>query len=360
MLIITLFNILYIINIPAKKVPSFFCYNASRKKRKEATMGFFGNNADLIRVIYRAEMTAEAIDTSVNEILLNYKTDLSDLNHTKNKDTIQKLGVIASRLQNAESRDRVYKGILPDDVIAFISQAEVIGGIKSSDIIREYAPIKELGEKSLSKIKKKLYFPFGIFLVAVFMFNFLVGEFIPIANAGTIYFSDTAKFVMNNYVYINLAYGGIFGFLFLAIPKKVPLISKVFSEIEGMLALSTIIIFHKLSYSASEMIPLLVTRFKLQKMNPRNREIKGLTAMLYQANYLSDLQASDIRNSGSVTGQLGSVLARVFNEKRESVELLDEILQEAVKNITVLLIAFPIMMMLVVLGALFTGVMALI
>ncbi len=323
-------------------------------------MGMLSNNADLIRVIYRAEITAEAIDSSVSEILDNYKKDLADLNYNKNKATVRKIEIISAKLRNAESRDKVYKGILPDDVVSFISQAEDIGGVKSSDIIREYAPIKELGEKSISKIKKKMMFPFGVFLVAVFMFNFLVGEFIPISKAGTIYFSDTSKFVMNNYLYINLIYGAIFAFLFMAIPKKIPLVKKVFSEIEGMLALSTIIILHKLSYSASEMIPLLVSRFKLQKINPRNREVSGLTEMLYRAEFITDLQASDIRNSGSVTGQLGSVLNRIFEEKRESVLLLDEILQEVIKNITVLLIAVPIVGMLVVLGSLFSGVMALI
>lgn len=323
-------------------------------------MGMLLNNADLIRVIYRAEITAEAIDSSVSEILDNYKKDLADLNYRKNKATVRKIEIISAKLRNAENRDKIYKGILPDDVVSFISQAENIGGVKASDIIREYAPIKELGEKSISKIKKKMMFPFGVFLVAVFMFNFLVGEFIPISEAGTIYFSETSKFIMRNYLYINLAYGAIFAFLFMAIPKKIPLVKKVFSEIEGMLALSTIIILHKLSYSASEMIPLLVSRFKLQKINPRNREVEGLTAMLYRADFITDLQASDIRNSGSVTGQLGSVLNRIFEEKRESVVLLDEILQEVIKNITVLLIAVPIIGMLVVLGSLFSGVMALI
>lgn len=325
-------------------------------------MGIFKSNADLIRVIYRAEITAEAIDSSVSEILLNYKNDLTDLNYNKNKETIKKIGLIATRLQNAEPRDKVYKGILPDDVISFISQGEQIGGIKSSDIIKQYAPIKELGEKSLKKIKQKLYFPFGIFAVATMLFNFLIGEFIPIANAGTIYFSDISKFIMNNFIMINFVYGGFFAFLFLGIPRKMPLIKKVFSEVEGMLALSTIIILHKLSYSATEMIPLLVSRFNLQKINPRNREIAGLTLMLYQAEYISDLQASDIRNSGSVTAKQGlaSVLERIFKEKQESVELLDEVLQEVIKNVTVLLIVVPILGMLSVLGALFTGVMALV
>ena len=323
-------------------------------------MGFLNSNEDLIRIIYRAEITAEAVNTSVSGILENYRADLSELNHNKNREVVKRLGTISKKLQNAEPRELVYKGILPEDVISFISQAETLGGVKASDIIREYAPIKELGEKSLKKIKMKMYFPFGIFVVAVLLFKFLVGEFIPIANAGTIYFSDFSKFVMNNYLYINMAYGAFFAFIFIMIPKKVPLIKKIFSEVEGMLALSTIIILHKLSYSASEMIPSLVSRFKLQKLIPRNKEIKGLTAMLYQANYLTDLQASDIRNSGSVTGQLGSVLTRIFVEKQERVVLIDELLQEAIKNITVLLIAFPIMMMLVVLGALFNGVMALV
>jgi len=323
-------------------------------------VGILDSNRDLIKIIYRAEITAEAVNTSVSGILENYRVDLSELNRNKNREIVKKLGSISKKLQNAEPRELVYKGILPEDVISFIAQAETIGGVKASDIIREYAPIKELGEKSLKKIKTKMYFPFGIFVVAVLLFKFLVGEFIPIANAGTIYFSDFTKFIMNNFLYINMVYGGIFVFIFILIPKKVPLIKKIFSEIEGMLALSTIIILHRLSYSASEMIPSLVSRFKLQKLVPRNKEIKGLTAMLYQAKYLTDLQASDIRNSGSVTGQLGSVLNRIFVEKQERVVLIDELVQEAIKNITVLLITFPIVMMLIVLGSLFDGVMALI
>jgi len=312
-----------------------------------------------VSIVYRAEITSEVIGKSVAQLLHEYSDALLDLEPKKSRTTSKTLLRIASKLEDAVDKDKVYKGLIPSDILEFIKSASE-KGVKSSSIFKEYAPIKEIGEKALKKFQTKMYFPFIIFVVATFGFNFLVAKFIPIADGGSIPFSETSKWVMHNFLAINFIYGAMFAFVFFVIPRKVPLIKKVFDGIEGMLAMSTIIILYKLSYSSAEIIPILVKRFNLQKLLPREKGIDGLTQMLYRANYISILQASEIRNSGSVTGELGVVLDRTFEEKREEVLLLDEILQEVIKNITIFLIAVPLGFMLYVLANLFGGVMSLV
>lgn len=323
-------------------------------------MGLFSSdNTELVRIITRAEITGDVLKTSVSGVIKNYTKDLADLNYNKNKATIQKLNIVIKKLEDAQDRSRVYSGILPKDVLGFISEAEMLGSGKSSHIFKDYLPIKELGEKSLKKLKRKMIFPFVIFALATMIFNVVVGKFLPIAEAGTIDFSTASLFVMKNFLLINMLWGAFFAFFFLAIPKKIPMIKQLFSEIEGMMAVSNVIILHRLSYGASEMIQPLMNRFGLEKFAPRNHDINGLTGMLYKGSLLTDLQASDIRNSGSVTAQLEPALLMVFEEKRENVLLMGEVLDEVVKNMTILLIAVPVFSMLYVIISLLMGAMSL-
>ncbi|HHO42560.1 MAG TPA: hypothetical protein ENN12_04290 [Epsilonproteobacteria bacterium] len=321
-------------------------------------MGVFTPRKDLVRIIYRAELTSSKLGGSVSDRLDRYVKDLIDLDFRNNKQTIKQLKRISSRLKKGENKYRVYQGILPNDIVSFMKEAED-KGVKSSKIIEEYAPIKQMGDSALMKVKKKMYFPFVIFFIAVFMFDYLIGELAPIIHSGSIPFPESMKSVMEHYKVINFSYGLFFAFLFLVIPQKLPLIKKIFHEINGLLAMATIMILHNLSYASSEMKPILIKSFKLKRKSWKNDGMDGLTKMLFQEGLLTSLQASEIRNSGSVTGELYVVLKFIFEEKRENVKLLDETIQEVVKNFTIFLIAMPLFTMLAILGSLFSGIISL-
>lgn len=316
------------------------------------------NKKEIIRIVYRAEITGENNTESSKVLLEGYAKDMAELDLAKNRKTVEILKVMAKKLHEGQSRKKVYSGFVPDDVLMFVAEAEDIG-VKAGVIFKQYAPIKELGDKAIAKVKKKMYFPFAIFLFAVLVFNYIVGEFSPLAESGAIKFSALSIFVMDYYLFINLAYGILFASLFIFIPEKLPIVKSLFSEINGMLAVSTMIVLHQLRYASVDMIPILSRRFDLARFNPNRRDIEGLTRMLYRGKLLTDLEASEIRNSGSVTGEGGlkKVFSSIFVEKKENVMLLDEMLQEVVKNLTIFLISVPIFIMLYVIFSLFDGVL---
>lgn len=315
---------------------------------------------ELRDLIYDAEVTAEDLGDSVPLLLSQYAETYKDLEPLKSKKIVARMERIADRVRAVdEEKDIIYRGIVPPDILGFMKIANDTS-VKSSSIFKEYSPIKELGDSALRKFQTKMYLPFIIFVIGTFSFNFLVSEFIPIAEGGSIPFSKLSIWVMHHFLAINFIYGAIFAFVFFGIPKKVPLIKKVFDGIEGMLALATIMILYKLKYSSTEIIPVLVERFNLYKIRPKDDDMIGLTRLLYDANFITVPQASQLRNTGSVTANLGKRLERIFKEKKEDVLLLDEVLQEVIKNITIFLIVVPLGLILYVLGNLFMGVMSLV
>ena len=313
-------------------------------RRHKTLREFSKDYQDLIKRIYRAEVNAEVnSDKSASNYLEDYAEDFLSFDK-KSKRVPMEMRKIASELRKGKRRAQVYRGLISDDIVTFLETSEH-KGVKASMIFQRYAPIKEMGESVKRKVRGKLVVPLAILLVFIGIIEFIMGTFKEIHADGTIAFSDLSLFIMNYFLPVVLIYALIFAYLLVIIPDKLPMLKKVFGEINGMLALASMDIMHYISYDAGSMILPIKRQFKIKRNHPR-RDIFGLTDILYHEGFISKDQGSELRR----TRDLEEGIKIALKEKKEIVENLGETVQDAVKEITTLLLALPLFMVLEVLS----------
>jgi hypothetical protein len=313
--------------------------------RKNKTLRQFSTDyRNLIQRIYRAEVKAEEdSNKSVSTYMEDYAEDFLSF-EPKETRVPYELKKLAKEIKKGKRGYEVYDGLISEEIITFLKTSEA-KGVKASMVFARYAPIKEMGERAMRGVRRKLIVPMGLLVLFILGIYYIMGTFREIYEDGVIPLGDSAVFIMDHFVAITVIYAAIFAYLLIIIPQKLPGLKKIFANINGMLALASMDIMHYISYDAGQMIMPIRQQFKIKRNHPR-RDIFGLTDILYHEGYITKDQGSEMRRET----ELSVAIERALEEKKETVEGLNEVVQDAVKELSLLLLALPLFLMLYVLA----------
>jgi len=304
---------------------------------------------DVLRVIYRSEISAPQMGVSSIELLKNYAHELRN-----NKKLSAKITGLARQLEKNKSKDLVYREFLDDDIYELLKDS-IKRQIPAHEIFSGYVPFKEMGEQLISSIKKKLYVPMIVFTLLTIGLNFTIKSFAEIAETGVINFTDMSTFLMNNYLLVNFSFGAFAGYWLMLSPEKVPIIKKVFHKIKGMLALSTVRTMYEMSYASGEIRKTLIRQFDIKEKKSKKRtkggalgEIDILLQLLKDEDFVSDIQSAELKMS-SARGDVEKGVALILKEKENEIKDLNTVVDSVITNVSMLLLAPPIVIMVMVL-----------
>ena len=325
------------------------------------------NKNEIQYIIYRAEIASPIVNKSVSILLDEYMETLTNLDYPKYKYTIHKLGEISRRIKSGVEKEEIYKDYLPKEIIVLLKTAKNSGlNSVTSSIFKEYVPAREIGDKLRRRIKRSLTFPFIMYILASTGFYFLIEKFTVIMSGGIVKVDDSVVWISENYPYFVTIYGAIFFILLVVIPDKSPLTKKVFNRIEALLAVAITNILYRLNQSAGSIIPIIIQSFNTGKYHRRGSDVKALSTMLYKAKYVDGLEASDMINAEFIGGDedneksLKNILRKILKNKQEEADELSDIIGDTVKSISILLIAFPLFIMLYIIGSIIMAIMGMI
>jgi hypothetical protein len=127
-----------------------------------------------------------------------------------------------------------------------------------------------------------------------------------------------------------------------------PMLKTIFDKLNSMLTLSTIKTMTDIGYSPGETIPILTKQYNLKKSKKQN-DASGLMVLLSQNNFIDAYEGADLKISIS-NGNFTDALKRLLKERLDNIQALNETVSEVIKNMTVLLIAIPLILTMTVLA----------
>lgn len=301
----------------------------------------FSNKQEISKMILRAELSAPRSGVSVFDMLGEYAKEIE-----KDKPKIAiKLQEVSRRMRRGEKRWNIYKNYVDSDILNLLEMAEQ-KSIPASKIFQTYIPIKELSEKYIKSIKNSLKSPLGIYLLLSVVFSFVVEKFRIVDTVGNAHLSSTALFIIDNFLAVT---GGILVFIVYALliaPQTMPLLKGIFKKLNSMLVLSTTLTMFEIGYSSAEIISILAKQFNL-KVKRQQKDSKLLVMLLKENRFVDTYEGADIK-IGIVHGSLKDTLQRILEDRLEDAEGMKDIISDVVKNISLAMMAIPIVMTMIV------------
>ena len=306
----------------------------------------------VLKIIYRSEIQAPEIGVSSMQLLGFYATEMK-----QDKKLYQRLTAMRKKLDKGTPKDVVYGEYLDDDIKALFKDS-IQRQIPPAEIFSGYVPFKELGEKSIASVKKKLYVPLGIFVLVTFALNETVGNFLEIGESGLVKFSPIMSFLMEHYLMANLLFGAFVGYWLIVKPENAPIVKKVFHKIKGMLALSTVKTMNAMGYQSDEIMKTLTKQFPKNKKNKkggRKKDIDALLSFLRDRDFVTLIQSAELKMRAS-REEVEVGIEEILNEKEDEIKDLNHIIDAVVSNVSLALLAPPLLIVVISLLELMVGV----
>lgn len=297
-------------------------------------------NRDSIEdTIFKSEITANASKIDAAEIMKRYASKIEE----KKPFAANELRSIAKRLKANEKKFKVYADYLGSDMITLLTIAEQ-KSLSSGAILKEYAPIRKIALKNLRTIKSALTAPLLLFVFITTVLGFVISKF-AIAST-SIEFSFLSNLFIHHFMSINSTLLILLIIAFFIVPKKVPILSKAFTKLESLLAVSLITTMYSIGLSSQEVIPIVQKQFDLDIERGRG-DLNELVRILGDCEYLSLYDMADIEMAMEY-GKFNETLLEKRDEKTEEAERFGDLIGEIVKNFSLLIMAAPVLQFVIV------------
>ncbi len=297
--------------------------------------------SELIDIIYDVEIQAGYANMSALELY-------EEINKKLNS---QEIDNIISGLRRGIPKSKIYEPYLPEDAHLIVIYAERM----SIPVYRVLEEVKRSREKLLkiqNKLKSNIIMPSVTYIavsIAAYIFLMRMGN--TISNSGIIPPPHYLQFLKVWYFPIVLGFLGIF-FYFVAInPYRTPGISKIVLEIEGLRMMINIRLFYMTSISVPVMIEyaMSTTRGKIRKAFEELYYKKANTMDEFLDGFLSLLPLTQVMTLKNAfrTGKFIETLTDMISRKEDNLDVVAESISAVFSVISLVLIAFPVMMVLI-------------
>lgn len=289
-------------------------------------------------IILRAESIAARAGTDHMQILEEYSVSL--------KKTAPALSIkainISKKLANGGKRWNVYKDFLDQDILMLLKMASE-KNITAGKVIEDYLPIKRITNEYRRTIQKNLMMPTFITLFIIFALGYVNSELKKIVDTGMMHISDFAYTLMDNFYLINIGLVLFFTVLLFGLPRYVPILNKVYRELDAMQALALINTLLKVNYASIEIIPLLKKQFSLQHTCKR-QDIDCLIEMLIVGKLITPLEAAELKVT-TMQSDPKKAIELLVTERKKEAEGMTQVAGKIVNTLTMLMMASPVLFM---------------
>jgi len=284
--------------------------------------------------------------SSASEILGNHAKNYRKLS-PKKKYIYTSIEKILREISKGKKKSVAYRDYLPKDVVTFLIELDKKKGVNTSEVFQEYMPKKAIGDKLLSKIKTKL----KISLLGYAFFVLIAGNFVgTFSKMGDIVkFSENTVFIMTHFYTLAISWGVILSIGFLGFTSKMPIISKVFRLITGMLVFSSAKLMLNTGQTFEAMRENLRETFGIRMK--KSVKVKGVVLFataVFKERMITDTQASQLIASAE-GGDAKVTMEKINQGTVDAIESLNLMIDAAVKNISFLYIAFPLVAVIMIL-----------
>lgn len=287
-------------------------------------------------LIYEAEVIATKSGMSVVEVL---ERNLKTKPNPYVRRAVQKL-------KKGKPRDIAYKGILPDDVLKFVREAEK-RGVSPDLVFENYVTVR----RDIEEVERKIT---GAVLSASFIYiiYMLIVIFLLLYIRKQLSFLKIDTSFVDRAVLFSILLGWVPpALLFFAvkyIPDKIPVLSKVYNFIRAtqyLLLMKTML--HDLSLPSSDLFEVVRSldrrAGKIARMLPKTkRNIEGVLIML--SRYFTDVERMVLAMSVE-HGREKEVIEALVNKKRGMLEERTRRFSEILGRISQFLIAVPVFLL---------------
>lgn len=306
---------------------------------------------DIADIIIQTELKTAEAGVGAEALYRRYADEIK-----KEKPKISaELKEIYTKLQKGKKKYEVYKKYLDDDVIQLIKIADE-KSMSSSDIFKEYAPIKTMAETQIRSIRRSLIFPVLIIVFATLGMGAVITKMKGIAQMG-IEVNPAVRFVMENFYVINVAFLTLFIVGLFLYPHKMPVLKKLFAVLNAIITLSIVKIMYTMTIPSKD---IMETILKYHKYKPKRRYKNGgaadLVDLVKEMGFIDPIEAADIKMEADYS-DFNAGVERILHKKMEDAKDMRELGSEAVKNVTVMAMAVPVIMMMSVIIGVMMAVM---
>ena len=306
---------------------------------------------DVADIIIQTELKTAEAGVGADSLYKRYADEIKK----ENPKVSAELKEIYSRLQKGKKKYEVYKKYLGDDVIQLIRIADE-KSMSSSDIFKEYAPVKTMAETQIRSIRRSLLFPVIIIVLATFGMGAVITKMKNIASMG-IEVNPAVRLIMDNFYIINVIFLTVFIIGLFVYPHKMPVLKKLFSVLNAIITLSIVKIMYTMTIPSKDIMETLI---KYHKYKPKKRYKKGgagdLVELIKEMGFINPIEAADIKMEADYS-DFNAGVQRVLSRKLEDAKDMRELGSEAVKNVTVMAMAVPVIMMMSVIIGVMMAVM---
>lgn len=322
------------------------------KKRFEAFINKILYKRPMEEIILRAESIAARAGTDHMQILEEYSKSLRKTAPVLSAKAIN----ISKRLSNGGKRWHVYKDFLDQDILLLLKMASE-KNITAGKMIEDYLPIKRITNDYRRTIKKNLLMPTFITFFIVLALGYVNGELKKIVDSGMMHVNDFSYTLMNNFYVFNLSLVGFFVTVLFLFPRFVPILNKVYRELDSMQALALINTLLKVNYASIEIIPLIKKQFDLQH-NCKRQDIDCLIEVLISGKLVTPLEAAELKVTTMQSDPKRAIEMLVAERKKEA-DSMTQVAGKIVNTLTMLMMASPVLFMVSTISAMLQSAMAL-
>ncbi len=300
-------------------------------------MSFFDNTKkEVAGVIMRAEIISLESGVSIFETLEAYANELKK----SDKKVSFALKEISKKIRNGQKRWDAYKKYLDEDILKLLKTSEE-KSIPAGEIFHKYAPVKEMAEGYIRSIKSGLKSPIVMYILLSGIFSFVVSNFKVINSVSDKKMSAYSMFVMDHYILITGAILAFFVYMFYFIPEKMPILKSIFSKLNALLALSTVVTMFEMGYGAAATTPIVAKQFGLKRKKRNQKNAAAMVEMLRDNKIINAVEGADIK-IGIEHGEFKRAMNSILNNKISDVDSLNKEVSKIMDNISVLMTAIPV------------------
>lgn len=291
------------------------------------------NRETIEGVLFESEFMVAATKIDPSIVINKYASKL-----TESKPFVaEELKVVAKRLKANQNKFIVYSEYVDNSILLLLKSADQ-KGFSTSEILKEYAPIRKIAVRNQSRIKSALMVPLVIFIFITLLLNSVAGKLSEAKNA--VEFSWLSLTVMDHFLLINFTLFSLLVAGFFYYPRKLPILSKIYEKLDSLLAVSLSQTMYAAGFSSRDIIPMLKNQFGIIEEKGKG-DIAELVRLLGDNKLLSVNDMADLELAMEY-GQFDNMLLDKKEQKFEEAKQFSEMVGDIVKNFSILIISAPI------------------
>ena len=291
-------------------------------------------------IIYDIEIEASESDSSAISLYDDFASTAKILDPSKGEFAREVKTKLADKISGGEPILKIYRRYLPPATIKLLEETQKKGS-KLGNTLRNYIEIRELADNLESSIRNKLKVPLAMSAFGTLIVNYLIDGFEDMFNDPSIVVSPLAKSISEHFLLYALPPLFLIALVVIFYPQKIWGVSKVYDKISSMLVVvSTKTLFQE-GLSSVEIIPFLQRTFGMKRVRSESDTIKDLAKMLYTEKHIDIQDGIRLSNIKILQVEIDPIMERMLKKKRREAEELTEVINEAIQNLSTLLLLIP-------------------